>query len=178
MKYILSKLSFILTGIVGGAVVLASSGVYASSEVSEELQYSLVAYHEDGFDGTKSFAPTSKYELFAGEIVAIEENSLDDWLDSNSAKQETGVGLGVTPLFDSYGVVRASGNHKSTYLALGYISDELTMDEADSSDENDERGFSYGFGVNNSSSNFEYMMSVDQGNRNVSAIGMRFTSEF
>jgi len=82
-------------------------------------------------------------------------------------------------LFDTYGVVRTSGNHgKSTYFALGYITDELAMDEAGTSGSSEDRGFSYGFGVNNSSSNFEYMMSVDQENYEVSAIGMVFTSEF
>jgi hypothetical protein len=76
-------------------------------------------------------------------------------------------------------VIRASSNHdKSTYVALGFIADELTMDEAGTSDSRDESAFSYGFGVNSSSSNFEYMMSVDQENRDVTAIGMRFTSEF
>ena len=87
--------------------------------------------------------------------------------------------MGVAPLFDSYGVVRASGSQgKSTYVALGFISDELTMDEAGTSDSRNESGFSYGFGVNDSSSNFEYMMSVGQENHEVSAIGMRFISEF
>jgi hypothetical protein len=52
------------------------------------------------------------------------------------------------------------------------------MDEAGTLDGRDDSGFSYGFGVNNTSSNFEYMMSVNQGNYEVSAIGMRFTSEF
>jgi hypothetical protein len=52
------------------------------------------------------------------------------------------------------------------------------MDEVDKSDSRKDSGFSYGFGVNNSTSNFEYMMSVDQENYEVSAIGMRFISEF
>jgi hypothetical protein len=52
------------------------------------------------------------------------------------------------------------------------------MDEAGTSDGRDDNRFSYGFGVNNSISNFEYMMSVDQGNYEVSAIGMSFISKF
>lgn len=118
------------------------------------------------------------YGQLANENVALEEKSVDDSLDSSSAPG-TSIGMGVTPLFDTYGVIRASSNHdKSTYVALGFISDELTMDEAGTSDSRDESAFSYGFGVNSSSSNFEYMMSVDQENRDVTAIGMRFTSEF
>jgi hypothetical protein len=174
-----NKLSLILTGLIGGAVLLASSGVYAGSGTSDEFQYSPVTYHEDGFDGAMPTAWVGKYEQLANEDVIIEERSVDDWLDRGSSTPGTGIGMGVTPLFDTYGVFRTSGNQdKSTYVALGYFSDELTMDEADTSDYRDDSGFSYGIGVNNATSNFEYMMSVDEGNYGVSAIGMRFTSEF
>jgi len=87
--------------------------------------------------------------------------------------------MGVAPLFDTYGVIRArSSQDKSTYIALGFISDELTMDAATTSENRDKEAFSYGFGVNSSSSNFEYMMSLDQEINGVSAVGMRFTSVF
>ena len=134
---------------------------------------------ENGFDGAKQTSWAGKYEQLTNEDVAIEERSVDDWLDRRSSTLGKGVGMGVTPLFDTYGVFRTSGSHdKSTYVALGYISDELTMDEAGTSDSRDDNGFSYGFGVNNSTSNFEYMMSVDQENYEVSAIGMSFISKF
>lgn len=145
---------------------------------SGAFQYTVASYHEDGVDGAKPGAWVGNYGQLANENVALEEKSVDDSLDSSSAPG-TSIGMGVTPLFDTYGVIRASSNHdKSTYVALGFISDELTMDEAGTSDGRDESAFSYGFGVNSSSSNFEYMMSVDQENRDVTAIGMRFTSEF
>jgi hypothetical protein len=158
MKYKLSRLSTILTGLIGGVVLLASSGVYAGNEaylysspslVADEdrasgaFQYTVASYHEDGVDGAKPGAWVGNYGQLANENVALESN-----------------------------------HDKSTYVALGFIADELTMDEAGTSDSRDESAFSYGFGVNSSSSNFEYMMSVDQENRDVTAIGMRFTSEF
>ena len=179
MKYELSKLSLILTGLIGGAVLLASSGVYASNGDSGGFQYSLASYHENSHGGAKSTVWMGEYGQLTNENVTIEEKSLDDWLGRRSSALGTGIGMGVAPLFDSYGVVRASGSqNKSTYVALGFISDELTMDEAGTSDSSNESGFSYGFGVNDSSSNFEYMMSVNQENHEVSTIGMRFISEF
>jgi hypothetical protein len=194
MKYKLSRLSLILSGLIGGVVLLASSGVYAGNEAylysspllaadedqaSGAFQYTVASYHEDGVDGAKPGAWVDNYGQLTYENVALEEKSVDDSLDSSSSAPGTGIGMGVTPLFDTYGVIRASSSHdKSTYVALGFIADELTMDEAGTSDSRDKNAFSYGFGVNSSSSNFEYMMSVDQENNGVSAVGMRFTSEF
>jgi hypothetical protein len=172
------RLPLILAGLVGGAVLLASSGVYANGGAPEEFQHIPATYHEDGIDGVKPIARVGEYQQISGEDGAIEAKPVDDWLTGRSSTPGTSVGLGAAPLFDTYGVFRTSGSHKSTYVALGFIADELTMDEVGTSDSRDESGFSYGFGVNKSSSNFEYMMSVDQGNYDVSAIGMRFTSEF
>jgi len=179
MKYKLSNFSLILTGLIGGAVLLVSSGVYAGSGAFEGFQLTLDAYHEDEFDRAKPTAWMGKYGQLTNENVTIDERSVDDSLDRRGSALGTGIGMGVAPLFDTYGVVRTSGKHdKSTYFALGYITDELAMGEAGTSDSSDDSGFSYGFGVNSSSSNFEYMMSVDQENYEVSAIGMVFTSEF
>jgi hypothetical protein len=179
MKYKPCRLSLILAGLIGGVVLLASSGVYADNGTSGEFQYTPVTYLDYGFDQARSTAWMGKYGQLTNENVTNEEKAIDDSLVRRSSAQETGIGMGVTPLFDTYGVFRTSSNHKqSAYLALGFISDELTMDEADTSDNRANSGFSYGFGVNNSSSNFEYMMSVDQENYEVSAIGMRFISEF
>jgi hypothetical protein len=179
MKNKPSRLSLILTGLIGGAVLLVSSGVYADNGISGEFQYTPATYLEVGFDQARSTAWMGKYGQLTNENVTNEEKAVDDWLVRSSSAQETGIGMGVAPLFDTYGVFRTSSDHKqSAYLALGFISDELTMDEAGTSDSKVNSGFSYGFGVNNSSSNFEYMMSVDQENNAVSAIGMRFISEF
>ena len=179
MKNKPSKISLILTGLIGGVVLLASSGVYADNRISGEFQYTPATYLEDGFDEAMSTAWMGKYGQLTIENVTNEEKAVDDSLVRRSSAQETGIGMGVAPLFDTYGVFRTSSNHKQpAYLALGFISDELTMDEAGTSDSKANSGFSYGFGVNNSSSNFEYMMSVDQENYEISAIGMRFISEF
>ena len=193
MKYKLFKLPLILTGLFGVVVLLASSGVYAGNEAYlyspsslaadedqayEAFQYTLLSYHEDEFDGAKPGTLVGNHEPLAYENVALEETSVDDSLDSSSTPG-TGVGMGVTPLFDTYGVIRASSsNDKSTYLALGFISDELKIDEDDTLGSEDKNALAYGFGVNGSSSNFEYMMSVDEESNGVSAVGMRFTSEF
>ena len=193
MKYKQSRLALILTGLIGGVVLLASSGVYAGNAASlysppslaidedqdsEAFQYTVLSYDEDEFDGaTPGVWADNDGQLTHGSM-ALDEKPVDDSLDSSSTSG-TGIGMGVTPLFDTYGVVRGrSSLDKSTYVALGFISDELTMDETDTLDSENKKAFSYGFGVNSSSSNFEYMMSMDQKNSGVSAVGMRFTSEF
>jgi hypothetical protein len=159
------RIPLILTGLIGGVVLLSSSGVYAGNEAylysspslaadedraSGAFQYTVISYYEDELDGAKPGVWVDSYGLLTYENVAREQKS-----------------------------IRASSSHdKSTYLALGFISDGLTMDEDDTSDSRDESALSYGFGVNSSSSNFEYMMSMDQENNGVSAVGMKFTSEF
>jgi len=193
MIYKLSRLSLMLAGLIGGVLLLASSGVYAGNEAyldstpslaadeeqaSGAFQYTVLSYPEDELDETKPDVWVNNHGQLAYENEAIEEPAVVDSLDSSNTPG-TDIGMGVAPLFDTYGVIRASNSDdKSTYIALGFISDELTMDEADTSDSRDKNAFSYGFGVNGSSSNFEYMMSVDQENNGVSAVGMRFTSAF
>jgi hypothetical protein len=193
MKYKPSRLPLILTSLIGGVVLMASSGVYAGNDAylhsspplaadeeqaSGAFQYTLVSFIEDELDRAKPGAWEDNYGQLKDENVVLEEKSVDDSQDSTWTPG-VGIGMGVTPLFDTYGVIRASSSHnKSTYLALGFISDEWTMDEADTSDSRDKNELSYGFGVNSESSNFEYMMSVDQEDNGVSAVGMKFTSEF
>jgi hypothetical protein len=180
--------------LVGGVVLLMSSGVYADSgdylynssspavdadQVSGEFQHTLASYHESGSNGAKPIVWTGEYGDLASESVAIKESSLNDLTDRNTSNLEAGIGMGVTPLFDSYGVLRTSSNNdQSTYAVLGFLSDEMVMDDADTVESRNDGKLSYGFGVNKSSFNFEYMMSMDEQIKDISAVGMRFTSEF
>jgi hypothetical protein len=151
---------------------LHSSPLLAADEgqASEGFQYTLVTYHEDGYEGAKPIAWASQFGQFTNENVAMDLKLNDPG---------TGIGLGVVPLFGTYGVFRTSSNHdKSTYFVLGYIVDELSMDEPGMSDSRNNSGLSYGIGVINPSFNIEYMMSVDEENYEISAIGMSFISEF
>jgi len=168
-------------------LVVAIAFLYSSSSLATDqdrasggFQYTLVSYHENGFDGAKPTAWVGKYGQFTNENVTIEEKAFDDLLDRRSSTLGTGIGVGVTPLFDTYGADRTSSNSdKPTYVVLGFISDELAMDEAGTLDDRDDSVFSYGFGVNHStSSNFKYMMSLGQENYQISAIGISFFSEF
>ena len=194
MNYKLCRFSRMLKGLIGGGVLLMSSGVCAGSgaylynstssavdadQASREFQHTLAGYHEKGLDGVKPIVWVDEYGEFTSENVAIEERSVNDFLERKRGTVETGIGMGVTPLFDTYGVFRtSSSNDQSTYVVLGFISDEMIMDEAGTSDSTNDSGLSYGFGVNKSSSNFEYMMSMDEDGYEVSAVGLRFTSEF
>ena len=193
MKYKRSRSPLILTALIGAVVIMASNAVYAGNEAypysspslavnegqaPEAFQYSVISYHEDEFDGAEPGAMVDNGGKPSYENLVVEQESVDDSQNASGAA-ETGIGMGVAPLFDTHGVIRASSTHdNSTYVALGFITDELIMDDDDTLDSRDEKALSYGFGVNSSSSNFEYMMSMDQDNDGVSAVGMRFISEF
>jgi hypothetical protein len=194
MNYKLCRFSRMLKGLIGGVVLLTSSGVCAGSgaylynstssavdadQASREFQHTLASYHEKGLNGAKPIVWVGEYGELTSENVAIEERSVNDFLERKRSTVETGIGMGVTPLFDTYGVFRTSSNNdQSTYVVLGFISDEMVIDEAGTLDSTSDSGLSYGFGVNKSSSNFEYMMSMDEESYDVSAVGLRFTSEF
>ena len=162
------------------AIVLLHSSPSLAADTgraTEGFQHTSIAYHEDGIDRAKPIARMSNYAQLTNINLTIQEQSSDDSL-ANGSNPGTSIGLGTAPWFGTYGVIRTNSNPNSTYVALGYVSDELTIDETNTFDSRDERNFSYGFGFNGSSSNFEYMMSVDEASYGVSAIGMRFTSAF
>ena len=152
-------------------------------QASVGFQYSLLSHHEIGFNEAKPTAWVGQYGQLANEKVTIEERSIDDSLDSRKSIPEgipeAGIGFGVAPLFGTYGVYRTGSNQEgSTYLALGFTLDDFTMDEAVTSYSNIDSGLSYGIGVNNRLFNIEYMMSVDEGDVEISAIGVSLISEF
>lgn len=194
MTYKGCRFSRMLKCLTGGFVLLASSGVYADSgdylhnpgspavdpdQVSGEFQHTLASYHESGSNGVKPIAWTGEYGELASENMATQESLLNDLPDRKTNNLGAGIGMGVTPLFDTYGVVRTSSNNdQSTYAVLGYLSDEMLMDDAGTVESENDGKLSYGFGVNKSSFNFEYMMSLDEQRKDISAVGMRFTSEF
>ncbi len=162
-------------------VFFYNSPSFAAGEnrIYDEFQLTLVSYQKIGLDKAKPIAPSSGYERPTDENVTIEEKSMHDWLDHSSRNLGASVGAGVAPFFDAYGVFRTSSNQKKpTYIALGYFLDELILDDADSPDDWNDSGISFGFGVNDSSFSFEYMMSIDVDDDEVSTIGMGFTAEF
>lgn len=172
--------------------VLAIASFFGSPSLaaSESLAYDEfwhppASYQETGFDRAKPTAPMAGYDWLSGddrltdEGSVVERKSMNAWLDRGSGNPGAGIGVGVVPLFDAYGVYRTRSNHKKpAYIALGYISDELILDDAALADSVDDSGFSIGFGVKDSSFSFEYMMSVDEADYDVSTIGMGFISKF
>ena len=160
---------------------LYSSPSFAAGDnrIYDEFQPTLVSYQKIGFDKAMPLARVPGHNRPADESVTIEEKSMHDWLDHSSSSLGASVGAGVAPFFDAYGVFRTSSNQKKpTYIALGYFWDELILDDADSSDYWNDSGISFGFGVNDSSFSFEYMMSIDVDDDEVSTIGMGFAAEF
>lgn len=182
------RFSCMLKGLAGGVILLASSGAYLynatawaqdADQFSGEFQHTLVNYHESELNGAKPILWTGEYGELVSENVAIQESSVNDLTGRSTSNMEAGIGMGVTPLFDSYGVLRTgSNNNQSTYAVLGFLADEMILDDPDTVESDNDVKLSYGFGVNKSSFNFEYMMAVDEGRRDISAIGMRFTSTF
>ena len=164
-------------------IVIAIASLYSSSSFavdedrgSEGFQYSLVSYHEDIFDGAKPTAWKGKYGRPANASMTIEERSLDREVSILG----TSIGPGVAPFYGNHSVFRTSSSRdNSTYIAVGFIIDEMAMDEAGTSASWDvDSGLSYGFGTNYSSFNIEYMLSVDEGNFDLSAISLGLTTEF
>ena len=171
----LYRMDRILTVIAIAFLYSSSSFAVDKNRASEGFQYSLVSYHEDGFDGAKLAAWTGKYGRLPDESMTIEDRSLN----RNVSVPGTSIGLGVAPFYGNYGVFRTSSSpDNSTYIAVGFVIDELAMEETGTSDSWDDNGFSYGFGMNNSSYNIEYMLSVDEENFDLSAISLGFTTEF
>jgi len=166
------------------AVVIAlfySSSSLAAGEgpASDELQYTPATYYVDGFGEATTNAWVSLYGQYKDENTTIEGIKIGDTLESRGSALGPGIGLEVAPMFGTYGVFRTSiTNNESTYVAIGITVDELFMDEADSFDSRNDSEFSYGFGVNNSSYNIEYMMYMDEENYGVAAFSVGFISEF
>ena len=102
-----------LTGLIGGVLLLASSGVYAGDETyldsspslaadedqaSGAFQYTVVSDLEDEFDETKPGAWVDNYGQLTYENEAVEETAVA--LDSINTPA-TDIGMGVAPLFDT-----------------------------------------------------------------------------
>ena len=152
--------------------------------ISDGFQYTPAAYHEGGFDGAEANAWMGLYGQFKNENTLIEEIMAEESLEHRKSALGTSIGFEFAPLYGTYGVFRTTinrtsiENDESTYLAIGITADELSLDGADSPDSRNEGEFSYGFGVNNSSYNIEYMVYMDEENYGVSAISLGFISEF
>ena len=160
---------------------LYSSPSLAASDglASDRFQDTPVTYHEGEFDGAKANIWVEVYGQSNNENTTIEAIKAEELLESRKSALGPSIGLEVAPLYGTYGIFRTSiMNDESTYLAVGITADELSLDETDSLDSRDGGEFSYGFGVNNSSYNIEYMMYMDEENYGVSAISLGFISEF
>ena len=162
------------------ALLYSSLSLAASEAVAyDEFEYTPASYHVDGFDGTKSNAWGGLYSQFQFKYSTTEEVKTEESLERRKNALGMGIGLEVAPLYGTYGVFRTSiKNDQSTYVAIGITADELFIDEDDSLDSRNDSEIAYGFGVNNSSYNIEYMMYLDEESYGVSAIGLGFISEF
>jgi hypothetical protein len=166
--------------IVAIALLYSSSSLAADEDrAANRFLNNLITYHEDGYDEKKPISWVGKYEQLTNVNLITEEKSMNDSLDRNRSDMETYIDSGVAPLFGTYSVFRTSGEQDgSSYVALGFNLDELTRDEGDTSYSRDDSDLSFGFGVNNSSFNIEYMMYVNEENYEISAISLGFISAF
>jgi len=149
------------------------------SLISDKFQFTLATYDEGQFDSVKSNDRTGNYRQLENKNAPIEEVKPGHLPERKMSAPGTGIGLEVASLFGTYGVFRTSiKNDKSTYFAIGVTAEELSTDETDSTSGGNDGVFSYGFGVNNSAYNIEYMVYMDEENYGVSAISLGFNSEF
>jgi hypothetical protein len=157
----------------------SSSLAVGEDPASDRFQYTPATYHVDGFGEAPANGWVTLYGQYKNENTTIEEIKIEESLEGRKSALGTGIGLEVAPLFGTYGVFRTSiTNDKSTYVAIGITADELFMDEADSFESRNDGEFSYGFGVDNSSYNIEYMMYMDEEISGVTAFSVSFISEF
>jgi len=162
------------------ALFYSSSSLAAGeAPASDKFQQTPATYHVDGFGEATTNAWVSLYGQYKNENTTVEGIKLGDRLESRESALGPGIGLEVAPMFGTYGIYRTSiTNDESTYVAIGITVDELFMDEADSFESRNDSEFSYGFGVNNSSYNIEYMMYMDEESYGVAAFSVGFISEF
>ena len=162
------------------ALLYSSSSLAADEDRAVNRFHSnLISYSEDGYNEKKPVSRVGKYKQLTNLNLTPETKSINVSLDRNRSDMETHIGPGVAPLFGTYGVLRTSGRQDgSSYLALGFNLDELTRDEADTSYSSRDSDISFGFGANNSSSNIEYMMHLNEENYEISAISLGYISTF
>jgi hypothetical protein len=163
-----------------GIVLLYSSPSLAVDEgqVAYGFPNNLLTYHQDGINEKKPIPWEGKYGQLTKNLTTG-GNLIDDSLDRYRSSSETSIGPRIAPLFGTYSVLRTSGKQNgSSYVALGLNLDELTKDEADTSYSSNDSDLSFGFGIDNKLFNIEYMMYVDEGNYEISAISLGYISEF
>jgi hypothetical protein len=166
---------------IAAIALLYSSPSLAADEDRAVYRFhnNLITYSEDGYDEKKPISWAGKYGQLTNLNLTPEEKSINVSLDRSRSDMETHIAPGIAPLFGTYGVLRTSGKQDgSSYLALGFNFDELTRDEADPSYSWEGSDISFGFGKNNSSSNIEYMMHVNEENYEISAISLGYVSTF
>ena len=146
---------------------------------ASQLRYSLISDYEMEYGNPKSVIWLGGYGQPENDSGYSEVELNGGLLPGDQPVSELGVGAGVAPLFSEYGVLRANGNMPgSTYLALGVVVDEATMDETELPNSWDVIDLSYGIGVSKSSYDVEYMLSMDEEGDGVSAVGLGINSRF
>lgn len=166
--------------------ILAIALLYSSSSLAADegratdgFQHNLITNHKDGSNEKKPTFWLGRYAQFTSLNLTTKEELINNALARNRRTMESYIGPGVTPLFGTYSIVRTNGKQDgSAYVALGFNLDELTRDEADTSYSSNDRDLSLGFGVNNTFSNIEYMMYVNEDNYEISAISLGYISKF
>ena len=166
--------------VVATALLCSTPSMAADTDLNPaDIQYGLFTHNEAGSDVDRTFIPMDSYGLETNAASGAPTRSIDYTAYNDTAQPSAGIGMGVVPLFGQYGVVRSSSDNKSSaYVAVGLPIDDLNDSGVDSWDDAENRGMSYGIGINKQSFNFEYMMTVDESNYGVSAVGFGITSSF
>ncbi len=162
------------------ALLYSTSALAADdARTTNRIQQNLITYQEDGYGEMKPVFQTGKFEQLTKTNLMTDENTISESPVPNRSSLATNIRPGVSPLFGTYNVFRTNGNQDgSSYVTLGFNFDELTGDEAETSFDNDESDLSFGFGIDNSSFNIEYLIYVNEENYEPSAISLGFVSAF
>ena len=139
------------------------------------LQYAIVEVDFDGIGDVEPTALVGKLGHFFNDNIAI-EGRLGIGLQDDDI---FGVDVEIDSLFGVYGVFHASSSSETTfYGVLGYTDAEAEFSGPGGSAEGDESSFSFGFGVNISGLNIEYMSYIDEDDTDATAISIGYVTRF
>ncbi len=140
------------------------------------VHLSQVAYEDEDFaEEANPTALTGRYGYFFRDDFAA-ESRLGFGLGDDTAGP--GVDVEVDKIYGIYALYHLRQNNLSFYGVLGLSRGDLTINQSGTSDSEDESSLSYGFGVEIKSLSFEYMMYLDQGALEVSAISLGYSHDF
>lgn len=164
------------------ALVLAYSTASSAADEGESyggIQYAAASFDPDDGEELEPTALIFRAGKYLTENFAVEgriARGIDDDSDNSGAFDSE---VEVENIGGVYGVFRSGEiSGASFYGVLGYSKVDVEISALGVTDDTDERGFSYGVGVNVGGFSLEYMSYIESHDFDFSAVGLGFVIEF